>query len=133
MAGFTHTISRTYRDSSGTAITGTDTITDDQELNLDVAIIANQTDLEIDWTMTRANAKCLSISCDQAITIKTNSSGAPDDTVTLIAGQNRVWALVSDGLGAIPFNGDSSTHKVTKLYVTNTTACNLKIRCLSHI
>lgn len=132
---FTHTITRSYRDSSGTAITGTDTITDNTEWNLDYAVPANQTNLEIDWSMVRADVKSLLIYSDQAISIYSNhaSGSSPDDTVTLIAGQARVWALASDGIGAIPMNGDSSTHVVTKLFVTNTLACNLKIRALAHL
>lgn len=59
------------------------------------------------------------------LTIKTNSSSVPDDTITLADGEAILWSLAADGAGKCPFSAD-----VTTLYVTNagSTASVLDIR-----
>lgn len=127
MAGFSHTVTRGYRDSSGVTIQSTETISASAENNLDVAVTHSTTNIERDWTMVAANLKSICIDCDIAVTIKTNSSGSPQETITLIAGQNLIWTLGTDGAGKIPFSGD-----VTKLFITAGSGADgtLKIRAL---
>lgn len=71
----THIVSRSYRDTSGTSITSTETVTGDTEFNFDgsIAIASN---VEVDWDVTRANLKSLSIYCLGALSFKTNGSGS---------------------------------------------------------
>lgn len=124
---FTHVLTRAYRDSSGVNITSTEPVVDDTELNYD-ASFGIVTDHEIDWVATRANLQSLAIHVDKACTIKTNSSGSPVDTIALIAGQNLIWSLATDGLGKCPF-----TATVTKLFITTTiNPTNIQIRGLAH-
>lgn len=126
---FTHVFTRACRDSSGVPITSTESIVNDSELNFDGTVAASSTNVEIDWTVTVANLKSIAINCDQPVTIKTNSSGSPQETITLIAGQVMIWTLATDGAGHVPFAGD-----VTKLFVTNVTTsiASFKIRALAH-
>lgn len=126
---FTHTITKTYRGSANADITASITVTNDTELNFDGTVASVTTDAEIDWAATRANLKSLCLYSDVAITVKTNSSGSPVDTITMTAGQSIVWSLVADGLTACPFSAN-----VTKLYVTNAGAgaAAFKIRALAH-
>ncbi|HEY1188101.1 MAG TPA: hypothetical protein VGE74_10615 [Gemmata sp.] len=55
------------------------------------------------------------ISSDVTLTLKTNSSSVPDDTITITAGKPLVW-YAGCGL-ANPFTAD-----VTKIYLTNATS-----------
>lgn len=65
---FTHTLTRAYRDSSGTSITSTETATAPFEINYDSTIpIATRT--EVDYDATRANLVSLSIYCLEALTL----------------------------------------------------------------
>ena len=53
--------------------------------------------------------------------MKTNSTGAPQETITLTAGQAVIWA--HDHTEAIPFAGP-----ITKMYVTNAGAAIARFR-----
>lgn len=126
----THTVTRAYRDSSGNSITSTENVTDDAENNLDIAVAISTTNLSVHWVTIVLQLKSLSISCDQALTIKTNSSGSPADTITLLAGQNLIWSHATDGDAKNPLQTD-----VTGLFLTNasgTLVANLKIRAIQH-
>jgi hypothetical protein len=123
-----HTIQRTYIDTSGVAIIQTEKPTGDNENNLDVsAPVANNTHFV--WGATIANLLALCIYASAAITIYTNaaSGGSPQDTIAIAAGQTFVWTAATDGSGKLPFSGN-----VTSLYVTNagSGAASLKIRAL---
>lgn len=124
-----HTLQRYYKDQSNTPIQLTETPQGNAELNLDVSVAAGATNQQYHIAFTRANLQSLCIAAGDVLTIKTNSSGSPTDTITLSAapGQVLVWSLASDGLSRCPFSAD-----VTTLYVTNGTAnpINLKIRGL---
>lgn len=126
---FTHHVTRSYTDSSGGAIGATENITDDTELNFDGTFATGTTNGEIDWTSTVANLKSILIYSDKAVTLKTNSSGSPQETIPLTAGQALIWVRASDGAGHIPFAGD-----VTKIFITNSSGatCAFKIRALAH-
>lgn len=126
---FTHTVGRTYRDSSGTTISYTETPSADAELNISTQIAASTTNQLIAWAATIANLKSLSLSCDIACTVKTNSSGSPQDTINLLAGQNLIWTFATDGDSHLPFSGN-----ITALYVTNpssTLPLNFNVRALA--
>jgi hypothetical protein len=113
-----HTIQRTYIDTSGVAIIQTEKPTGDNENNLDVsAPVANNTHFV--WGATIANLLALCIYASAAIT--------PQDTIAIAAGQTFVWTAATDGSGKLPFSGN-----VTSLYVTNagSGAASLKIRAL---
>ncbi len=124
---FIHTITRGYRDSSGRTIQSSEPTNGNTESNFDGQVAGTTTNHEVDFLLTQATLQSCCIFCDQAITIKTNSSSMPQETITLAAGQNLVWDLVFDGIGKIPFSGN-----VTKLFITNSgsSAANVSIRAL---
>lgn len=130
--GFTHVITRGYRDSSGGTISSTETIGPfNNEVNFDQTVNHSVTNGEYDVLLTAAKLKSISFYSDFAVTIKTNSSSSPQETITLAAGQNRVWDLSFDGAGAIPIAGD-----VTKLFITNASGSNdahVQMRALQNL
>lgn len=82
------------------------------EATVDEAIIAGGTNVLVNVAFAYATLKSVYLICDQGLTIKTNSSSAPDNTITLVAAQPMWW---HDTIGsANPF-----TANVTKVYVTN--------------
>ncbi len=95
-------------------------ISGDQESAGSVAVSANQTNKEIDWAFTLADAKAYAICATQDCTVKTNDSGAPQETLTLKANQALVWR--ENDPSTMHFLSDD----ITKIYVTNTTALTIK-------
>lgn len=95
-------------------------ITGDQETAGSVAVSANQTNKEIDWAFTLANAKAYAICADQDCTVKTNSSSSPQETLTLKANQALVWRLND------PTTMHFLSNDLTQIFVTNTTALTIK-------
>jgi len=95
-------------------------ITGDLEVAGSIAVSADQTNKEIDWAFTLANAKAYAICADQDCTVKTNDSGTPQETLTLKANQALVWRE----------NDPSTMHflsgNLTQIFVTNTTALTIK-------
>jgi hypothetical protein len=91
---------------------------------LDESIPAASTDLAVAFAFAVAKLKAIFIQADRDMTIKTNSSGSPQETIALKAGQPFMWSL-SDGYFAVPFAGN-----VTSLFVTLAagTASVLQIR-----
>lgn len=119
---FTHIATRRISTGSET-ITKTMSNEAGSESNLSESIAANQTNLLVGYTLDVSAVKSFYIVSDVAMTVKTNSSGSPANTLTLVAGQPYLWVV-----------GDYDTFKlttdVTALYITNTTAGTLDIRAL---
>lgn len=118
----THRITYTWS-NGGTPLSVTVEKTGGLEANLEEAVPANQTNLLMNIAVDVSAAKVVVISSDVALTLKTNSSGTPDDTISVLAGVPIVWHS-TDGF-TCPLTVD-----VTKVYVTNTTAGTLKIYTL---
>ena len=128
---FTHTISRFYRDRSLIPINLTEIPSGNHELNIDDIISSPATDTPIHWSCQRDSLQSIVLWSDQPLTICTNdlSTGTPQETISLVAGQDVIWTLATDGIDKCPFAGD-----VTSLYVTNPSSlvhAQLKIRALS--
>lgn len=126
---FTHKIGATYSDDSGTITSVTNTYQDDTQIELDMLAVAGANNKEYDVALTLANVKSLVLYSDQPVTIKTNSTSSPQDTITLAAKQQKIFT--ADGLagGANPFAGN-----LTKFFITNAGAsdANVKFRALLH-
>jgi len=123
---FTHTIARTYNDGISN-IGGLESVSNDTVISFDGSIAAPTTNGLISLAFTQANLKSLCLFCDRALTIKTNSSGSPQETITLVAGQALVWSLAHDLIATCPFSDD-----VTALYVTlaSGAAATFKVRAI---
>ena len=89
-------------------------ISADEESAGSVTVASSQTNYEIQWAFTLANAKAYAICADQDCTVKTNSTGAPDETLSLKANQALVWRENDPATMAF-----LSTN-LTKIYVTTT-------------
>jgi len=59
MPGFTHVITRGYRDSAGSTVSSTESISADSERNFDASVAPSTTRQEIDLALTRANLKSM--------------------------------------------------------------------------
>jgi hypothetical protein len=95
-------------------------------LAISQGIGSSVTDQNLTLAFTLANVQSFFFMSDQPATIKTNSTGSPDDTITLLAGIPLVWSR-SSGI-AQPL-----THDVTTIYVTTgTAAANLSIEVLTN-
>lgn len=101
-----------------------ETIAADGDLpSISQVIADSSTNLEIAWQADVSQIKSIVIASDQAITIKTNSTGAPDNTLNIVAGMPYVWRTGD-------YNALLLTADVTKLFVTNASgsSATLKIR-----
>lgn len=121
----THTVTRSYSVNGSPVVTASGTQTGDEEVDLDVAVPASATNQEYDLAWTQSAMKSVMLFSDSAITIKTNSTSVPQDTITLAAGQEIAWQTGDPGNA--PFSGN-----VTKLFISNgnTSAANVKVRGL---
>ncbi len=95
----------------GTSISVIATQTVEFEAKMDRSIAIGATNLELPFTCESTNLKSWVILSDKALTVKTNSSSTPQETITLVANVPQVWQT---GMGTAPIAGD-----VTKLFVTN--------------
>ncbi len=102
--------------------------TADGEINLDVAVADESTDLQAVVALDVSALKSLYIVSDQAVTIETNDGLSPDDTLTLAAGVPIAWHD-TDGTDN-PLGTD-----VTDLYFTNASGNDaiVKIRALQDV
>ena len=122
---FTHRITSTYATEEGNIITALGTYTGTAEVGYDGTVAATTDLQEVDIAWLHANVHALLIYSSTALTIKTNVSGSPVQTLVLTAGQTIVWG--TDHLEANPVTAD-----VTKLFLSNDTAsiATVKIRVL---
>lgn len=124
-----HLVTKTWTGggSGSASISKQVTLTGVEELNLDFSLAANTTNQQESLAFTKANLQSIFISSSVNITIKTNSSSAPQDTITITANDPYQWD-VNCGLPN-PFAGD-----VTTAYFTNGTAgaATVSVRMLSN-
>jgi len=126
---FTHSIGVLYKSDEGSVSSTTHTYTDDTEAGVDAVVAAGQTNKEWDIALTVANIRSMVLFCDQNVTLKTNSTSSPQDTINLVAGKEVVFTSDGAAGGAVPFAGN-----VTKFYITNggLKDANFKFRALLH-
>ena len=124
---FTHTPGYTYKTDAGQLISVSKAYTGNEETDFDGVVAANAVNQQETLNITVANVIALMLYSDQQVTLKTNNSGAPQDTITLKAGIPIIWT--SDSWDAKPFVGN-----VTNMFFTNSgaTPANVKIRFLSN-
>ena len=96
----------------------------DSQLAIQQDIAASTTDQEILAAIDISQAKLVMIKSTQDVTIKTNNSGTPIDTLAVKANVPMVWR-----------NGDYNaiflTADVTAFYVTNATASQATVQILA--
>lgn len=122
---YTHNITLGWSDA-GLSQAKTKSYVGDNAPRLDVSIPDSSTDLLTPWSLERGNGIVMVfILSDQAMTLKTNSSGAPDDTIVLVANVPYIWT--TDSYDSVQITAD-----VTALYMTNASgsAASLRIESL---
>lgn len=118
----THTVNTAYSSSSGD-ISSAVALTGDAEIALDITLVENATNAEIDVSVARSQIKSILFQADKAVTLKTNDSQNPGDTINVQAGKPWIWQY--GGYQSQPLAAD-----ITALYATCTDAAELKIRIL---
>src|SRR4051794_14495136 len=94
---FTHTVSKSYKTDAGTTSAVNYTVAGPTEINYDGTIAANTTNHEVDLVFTHAAILSINIYATSAVTIKSNSTSAPDNTVTMATGQQIIWNANESG------------------------------------
>jgi len=124
---FTHLRSVSYSVDGAQVVNVNTTQTGTEEQNVDVEISASTTNEQLNFAITLANLKSAMLYADNPVALKTNSTGSPQETITLGPGQEIAWQTGDPG--SAPFAGN-----VTTVFATNsstTTPVNVKIRALS--
>lgn len=96
------------------------TITADGEANIEVTVADAAVDLPVMIAIDVSALKLLYLSSDQDLTIKTNDSGTPTDTLTVSGGKPLVW-FEQNGY-TNPLSAD-----VTAIYVSNSSGSPAKL------
>lgn len=91
------------------------TKTNEGEQTLSTTIATGVTNREYSLAFTTTNVDVLYLYSSQDVTLKTNDSGSPADTITLDAANPLVWVKDS----GVPFPLDGTAGAITKLFVTN--------------
>lgn len=102
------------------------TLSTEKAHDVDVTVPGGENEVEINWSLDITQAELIFILSDQDLTLKTNSSSEPGDTITLKADIPYFW--MKDGGIDQPLSVD-----VTKLYATRAEGedANLQIRSLA--
>ncbi len=112
--------------AGGNLLPGSFVATGGVEDNRSVSVPASTTNQVVALAITVANLQSIYISSNVTLTLKTNSSGSPQETIVITAGNPFVW-YKNCGI-PIPFAGN-----ITTTYWTNATLvnANLEMRVLS--
>ena len=88
-------------------------VSGDNSIVVETVVAIGATDVLLIIALDYDLIKGLYILSDQDLTIKTNNSGAPDNTIVLVANEPLVW------VGANDYYTNKLTTDVTKMYLTN--------------
>jgi len=103
----------------GLGINGIVSVQTDACAKRDITLEADSADVEVDLVIDVSATQGVVLFGSADMTIKTNSTSEPDDTIELTAARDLSWIT---GQGSNPFGAD-----VTKLYVTCESGGNLKV------
>ncbi len=117
-----HNVVQSYQTAGG-SLTGNLAVTGDMEQNADVVLTAGASNTLLTFAFTRANVKSIALYCTGDCTIKVNSTGSPQETITLTAGQPTIAA--NNTAAEALFSGD-----VTAFYLSSTAGGTFSVRVL---
>lgn len=117
-------MTRTYNDGA-TTLTKSETVTSGGNLLVDESIPDGSTNLQIAFAFTKAKLQSIYILASGVLTLKTNSTSSPGETIVLAANQPVQWSALDAVFIPNPFSTN-----VTTLYATNSSgaAVTLQIR-----
>lgn len=100
-------------------------LTAEQFVRSEFSVADGQTAFRANLAADISQAKAVIIYSDKAVTIKTNNSGSPDDTLALAAGVPLVWyaGMSVDSSDLNLFDAD-----ITDLYVANASGATASIK-----
>ncbi len=122
---FTHKVNTSYSTDEGPVVSSFDTQTGNTEVGFDGTIAATTDNIEVDIGFAHTPTKALEFWSSTALTVKTNSSSSPTQTISLTANQALIWTVAHPESNPI-------TADVTKLFLSNDTSgiATVKIRVL---
>jgi len=119
---WTHTWTRSVKDSGGTALsTDSETVTGNEDNRLKDVATAGQTKHISVGSITKANITSFLIESDQNVTLKINSSTTPDQTISLTAKRAYAWKNTD------PSANPLSPSTITDLYFVNAGATDANV------
>ncbi len=124
---FTHSITKGYKTDEGTVTSVVTSITGDAEAGVEATLAVGATNQLFTVAITRSQILSICLFASTSMTVKTNSSSTPQDTISIAAGGQVVYEGAGASGAVNPFSGN-----ITALYVTNNDpkAGNFKLRVL---
>lgn len=116
----THSVKETWTGSGTATVSGTVTKSAEGEDNRSLVVAALASNLQVDCAFDTARLVMAYLLSTKEVTLKTNSTSVPDDTLVLKAGVPLVWT--NDDAGSNPFTVD-----VTTLYLSNAGAVDSQV------
>lgn len=122
---FTHTVNQQVF-AAGATITAQKAYSAGQQVSVDTNVAIGATNLNLVFALDVSQVQSFVMVSDQNLTVKTNSSGSPANTINLLANVPYVWT-------ADAYHTFLLTTDVTSLYVTNASGAlaRLQIQALS--
>jgi hypothetical protein len=120
---FTHTLTKRVAPGAGTQISKAIENTGGLEANLSESIAASQTNLQLNYALDVSAVKSFYMVASVDMLVETNSGGSPVDTINLRANEPYDWHV--NAYNTFKFGTD-----ITALFITNTLAGTLEIRCV---
>lgn len=120
---FTHQVQRNVY-SNTLSISTTESLEGEVEAAISQDINASAANVEILVALDVSKLQSVVIKASQDCTVKTNSSGAPDDTLTIEANVPYVWTINS-------YDANLITADVSKVFVTNLAAVAMTFQLLA--
>lgn len=117
-----HELKATSKLDDGTVLSGTESVPADGSVTLDVTVAGSTTNESHALAITTAKLRSFFLISSQNVTIKTNSTGSPNNTWNLIAGVPFVWSA-----DAAYFTNPVSAN-ITTIYITNSGTTSARVR-----
>lgn len=108
---FTHTIGMSWG-SGARSLAANKAYTGDLQSSINQAVASDASELEVIVAIDVSEVEVFYMKSDVDLTVKTNSSGAPDDTIVLVANVPYEWTV--DSYDSFLLSTD-----VTSLFLTN--------------
>lgn len=118
-----HKVIRAVRSANNVDYVGFEDYTIENELLVSLTVSASSTNEALAIAVPVARIATIFISSTRNLTLKTNSTSAPDDTLAISATRPYVWA--SGDTSDCPFTVD-----ITAIYLTNATASSATVTVL---